>query len=114
MLLGVDLQRTDEPEDLSEILATVPDSTPVTLGIIRDEELFDVVVTPVDQKLGVYVRPHYTVSDIQFGIGESLVKGVVEMKNQVVLTFKVLGYMLSTWFTSDDSEARQEVAEGIG
>jgi len=36
------------------------------------------------------------------------------MKNQVVLTFKVLGYMVSTWFTSDDSEARKEVSDGIG
>lgn len=112
-LLGINGARTNSPQDLVDYLQSLEPGANAQLAIIRDSQLWKIDAIPEDAKLWVYVRPNYIISEIKYWAWQALENGFVEAKNQAVLTFKVLGYMLSTWIQSDDSEARKEVAEWI-
>lgn len=82
--------------------------------IQREGRDFDILIAPKEGKIGSYVMPNLIVDDIQYPIGKSLYMGYVEMKNQIILTGKLVGYMVHTLLTSDSSSEKQEVTDGIG
>lgn len=81
---------------------------------MRDDTQTQLAVTPEDGKIGAYVVPNLTVNELKYNLITSIQKGFVETKNQIVLTAKLLAYMVHVLTTSDDADQKKEVVDGIG
>lgn len=114
MLVRIDGQQIVEVPDVVDIFQASSPGDSFELHLVRDNAPVILDITPVDKKIWSYLQANITVPEIQYGFLESIKYGVVETKNQTFLTINLLGYMARTWFTSDDEEAKKEVAQWVG
>jgi regulator of sigma E protease len=102
--------------DFAHLRSIVAESaTPLTAEITRATGESTLLVTPQDGKIGVFVRPNFSLTRYQYDFFPSLWHGFTELWSQIRLSFDMFGAMLSRLISRETTEAqKQEIVHSVG
>lgn len=109
----IDTISLEKPEQLWEFLQANPGVH--TLSILRGDESLSLSITPEQGKIGAYVSPNITLTVYKYGFWKSMGHGMIEVYDQIGLSFRMFGAMFHRVVWDDVTpEQRQEVVASVG